>query len=65
MDGRIQQGLDQDRIIDITTHGRRSGQKRRIEIWFHNIDGERDINEWLKSSPLIEVELDFDKAQVY
>ena len=26
-------------MIDITTIGRRSGEPRRIEIWFHNIDG--------------------------
>ena len=26
-------------VIDITTTGRRSGQSRRVEIWFHNIDG--------------------------
>jgi deazaflavin-dependent oxidoreductase (nitroreductase family) len=28
-----------DVVIDITTIGRRSGEPRRIEIWFHNIDG--------------------------
>lgn len=27
-------------IADITTTGRRSGQPRRIEIFFHNFDGE-------------------------
>ncbi len=31
--------LAQDRVIDITTTGRTSGQPRRIEIWFHNLDG--------------------------
>ncbi|MEU4243475.1 nitroreductase family deazaflavin-dependent oxidoreductase [Actinoplanes sp. NPDC026619] len=31
--------LAQDRIIDITTIGRRSGEPRRIEIWFHRVDG--------------------------
>lgn len=31
--------LAQDRVIDITTIGRRSGEPRRIEIWFHRVDG--------------------------
>ena len=26
-------------IIDITTTGRKTGEVRRIEIWFHNLDG--------------------------
>jgi|SRR5688572_4949026 len=39
MDERIKQALKQDRTIDITTTGRKSGEPRRIEIWFHNIDG--------------------------
>lgn len=28
-----------ERTIDITTLGRRSGVPRRIEIWFHHVDG--------------------------
>lgn len=28
-----------ERIIDIITLGRRSGIPRRIEVWFHRIDG--------------------------
>nr|WTB28243.1 nitroreductase/quinone reductase family protein [Streptomyces sp. NBC_00830]WTB35838.1 nitroreductase/quinone reductase family protein [Streptomyces sp. NBC_00830] len=28
-----------ERTIDITTVGRRSGAPRRIEVWFHHIDG--------------------------
>ncbi len=28
-----------DHTVDITTIGARSGQPRRIEIWFHNVDG--------------------------
>ncbi|MEU6603283.1 nitroreductase family deazaflavin-dependent oxidoreductase [Streptomyces flaveolus] len=28
-----------ERTIDITTLGRRSGKPRRIEIWFHRVDG--------------------------
>jgi deazaflavin-dependent oxidoreductase (nitroreductase family) len=31
--------LARDRVIDITTIGRRSGQPRRIEIWYHRADG--------------------------
>lgn len=40
MDQQIQQALAQDRVIDITTMGRKSGQPRRIEIWFHHINGQ-------------------------
>ncbi len=39
MDDRIRQALTRGRTIDITTTGRQSGQPRRIEIVFHNIDG--------------------------
>ena len=39
MDEKIRQALAQDRTIDITTTGRHSGQPRRLEIWFHNVDG--------------------------
>lgn len=39
MDERIQQALATGRTIDITTIGRKSGQPRRIEIWFHQVDG--------------------------
>jgi deazaflavin-dependent oxidoreductase (nitroreductase family) len=28
-----------ERTIDITTLGRRSGIPRRIEVWFHHVDG--------------------------
>ena len=28
-----------DHTVDITTTGARSGAPRRIEIWFHNVDG--------------------------
>jgi hypothetical protein len=28
-----------ERIVDITTTGAKSGEPRRIEIWFHQIDG--------------------------
>ena len=39
MDERISRALTTDRTIDITTTGRASGQPRRLEIWFHNLDG--------------------------
>ena len=39
MTSAIEQALAQDRIIDITTIGRKTGQARRIEIWFHRVDG--------------------------
>ena len=35
----IEQALGTDRVIDITTIGRKTGEARRIEIWFHRIDG--------------------------
>ena len=40
MDSSIRQALERDRTIDITTRGRKSGLSRRIEIWFHNLDGQ-------------------------
>lgn len=125
MDERIIRGLKQDRTIDITTKGRKSGKERRIEIWFFNIDGtiyitgspgtrgwyanvvanpemtfhlkrtvradiparcrpitdsrerkrlflavfetlnwERDLDEWMANSPLVEVDLDVSRAQI-
>ncbi|CAN5522075.1 hypothetical protein BH23CHL2_BH23CHL2_07820 [soil metagenome] len=39
MSGMVQQALENDRVIDITTIGRKSGNPTRKEIWFHNIDG--------------------------
>ena len=35
----VQSELSHGQLIDITTHGRRSGQPRRIELVFHNVDG--------------------------
>lgn len=40
IDEQIAQALRSDRTIDITTIGRKSGQPRRIEIWFYRA-GER------------------------
>ena len=39
MDPAIRAALDRGGIIDITTTGRRTGEPRRIEIVFHNVDG--------------------------
>src|SRR3954452_12041840 len=39
MNEKINESLARGHTIDITTTGRRSGQPRRIEIVFHNIDG--------------------------
>lgn len=39
MNEKIKQALAQDRVIDITTIGRKTGQARRIEIWFHRWNG--------------------------
>jgi deazaflavin-dependent oxidoreductase (nitroreductase family) len=38
-DSRIARALSRGHTIDITTIGRRSGELRRIETVFHNIDG--------------------------
>jgi len=38
-DERISRALSRGHTIDITTTGRLSGQPRRIELVFHNIDG--------------------------
>jgi deazaflavin-dependent oxidoreductase (nitroreductase family) len=39
MDDTIRRALARGHTIDITTTGRRTGEPRRIEIVFHNIDG--------------------------
>ena len=39
MDQDVEQALQRDRTIDITTTGRKTGRARRKEIWFHNLDG--------------------------
>ena len=35
----IRDALSRGGLVDITTTGRKSGKKRRLEIAFHNIDG--------------------------
>lgn len=56
----IQYALENDSTIDITTVGRKSSRERRIEIWFHYVDGEvyltglPGIRDWyanLKANP--------------
>jgi deazaflavin-dependent oxidoreductase (nitroreductase family) len=37
MDPTVASALAADRTIDITTTGRKSGEPRRIEIWFHRV----------------------------
>ena len=39
LDPKIHEALAHGGVIDITTVGRQTGQPRRIEIVFHNIDG--------------------------
>jgi hypothetical protein len=43
MDDRVKDALGRDHTIDITTRGRKTGQLRRTEIWFHHIDGHECI----------------------
>ncbi len=35
----IKHALASDQVVDITTTGKRSGRPRRIEIWYHRVDG--------------------------
>ena len=35
----IKHALSNDRLVDIVTMGRKTGEPRKIEIWFHNIEG--------------------------
>jgi deazaflavin-dependent oxidoreductase (nitroreductase family) len=41
-----QSALDHDLVIDITTTGRKSGEPRTLEIWFHRIDSRYYITGW-------------------
>ena len=40
LDPKAREALEKDLVIDITTTGRKSAQRRRVEIWFHNLDGD-------------------------
>jgi deazaflavin-dependent oxidoreductase (nitroreductase family) len=44
MDPGVAAALANDMVIDITTTGRKSGEPRRIEIWFHAFDGKLYIS---------------------
>jgi len=48
---RIRLALSRGRVIDITTIGRQSGQPRRIEIYFHNIDGKIYVSGMPRPAP--------------
>ncbi|MYD73687.1 MAG: DUF385 domain-containing protein [Chloroflexi bacterium] len=37
-DHGVAEALANDLVIDITTIGRDSGEPKRLEIWFHNVD---------------------------
>lgn len=39
MEPNVAAALARDLTIDIVTTGRKSGRKRRTEIWFHRIEG--------------------------
>jgi deazaflavin-dependent oxidoreductase (nitroreductase family) len=39
MNEQVKLALERGRTIDITTTGRKTGQPRRIETWYHNLDG--------------------------
>ncbi len=39
LEDRVAQALGRGGALDITTTGRRSGQRRRIELVYHNVDG--------------------------
>jgi len=39
MDEKVKRALERDRTIDITTTGRKTGLPRRLEIWFHHLEG--------------------------
>ena len=40
MNQAVKRALEADRVIDITTTGRNTGEPRRTDIWFHNLDGD-------------------------
>ena len=40
IDDRVRRALERGHRIDITTIGRKTGETRRIELVFHNIDGQ-------------------------
>ncbi len=39
MESAVKEAMDRGGIADITTIGRKTGEERRIEIYFHHFDG--------------------------
>lgn len=39
LDERVQRALSRGHTMDITTTGRKTGEPRRIQLVFHNVDG--------------------------
>ena len=46
MDPEVERALASDLVIDMTTTGRKSGELRTVEIWFHRVDGRYYITGW-------------------
>lgn len=44
MDDATRSALSRSQVIDLTTTGRRSGERRRIEIFLHNLNGQLFIS---------------------
>lgn len=40
MDAKVKEAMNRGGIADITTIGRKTGEPRRIEIYFHHFDGD-------------------------
>lgn len=40
MDAEARAALETDKVIEITTYGRRTGRPHRIEMWFHRVGGQ-------------------------
>jgi deazaflavin-dependent oxidoreductase (nitroreductase family) len=44
MDDATRSALSRSQVIDLTTTGRRTGERRRIEIFLHNVNGQLFIS---------------------
>jgi deazaflavin-dependent oxidoreductase (nitroreductase family) len=42
----VERALASDLVIDLTTTGRKSGEPRTVEMWFHRVDGRYYITGW-------------------
>ncbi len=38
-DLRVARALEHGHLVEITTHGRQTGQARRVQLGFHNVEG--------------------------